>query len=241
MDILILYRGIAVPEATVENVRQKIISNGISVPDNATWDMEAVDLRDNLEELFNKEGLSTKDTRPSRWIDTDGGGYRELIGRFPVICACGDELGASYYASKHNKTADNNSPLIIKFQTSINNVQIDGKDFLCNPAFQRGFSKKQSKIVIDCFGSSIGKYLDKARKSKEQDFKIAMCDLAAQDVKVIKGHYKNQITIGGRHGTVFRSAFVVRVPVESEDIIDVYKPEYFVFSPDLTIQEFMSN
>jgi hypothetical protein len=48
-----------------------------------------------------------------------------------------------------------------------------------------------------------------------------MCSAAAHDPDVAAAHYKNRVCIGGRYGTKFRSAFVLRTPVAPEDVVEV--------------------
>ena len=237
--MLTLYRGITVPESSFKKVKQEITRRGLVQNTERTWKMESVDLRQKLDALFVNDALSTKDTRPSILVEEGNGSYRKLVDSFHVVCACGDELGASYYASMHNKTDRNNVPLIIKFQADISNVQIDGKDFLYT-AFQMGSTGRQRDKILEYFGDSVSRYLDKAWKSRENDFKIAICDVAIQDFEVIEAHYNNQTVIGGRHNTVFCSAFQVALPVESRNIVDLYRPRHFSFSSDFTLEEFRS-
>lgn len=79
-----LHRGIAAPRKSAEEVRGNILRTGIQGDEGTRWRFEMNDLKDKLESLFNKPDLTIKDTRP-------------LIGWFPVVCACGDKLGATYY------------------------------------------------------------------------------------------------------------------------------------------------
>jgi hypothetical protein len=48
-----------------------------------------------------------------------------------------------------------------------------------------------------------------------------MCDLATQDDGIIRDHAKNTAVIGGRYRTLFRTAFMVRTPIEAQRITDV--------------------
>jgi hypothetical protein len=66
-----------------------------------------------------------------------------------------------------------------------------------------------------------------------------MCNLASFDESVNKSHYSNRMIIGGRYGTRFASAFLVKAPVgpsaiqncelidgvfeESDLFVDVYR------------------
>ncbi len=88
---LALFRGIAVLAETADQVRTNILQNGIR-GDEGQWRFPISDLRHDVDRLLAKPDLSFVDTRPPE-------GSSES---FPLICACGDELGASYYAVKHN-------------------------------------------------------------------------------------------------------------------------------------------
>jgi hypothetical protein len=65
-----------------------------------------------------------------------------------------------------------------------------------------------------------------------------MCDLAVQDEEVIQAHAENDIVIGGRYGTCFRSAFFVRTPVTSLNIISVDDAQHCDFTPQIAIESF---
>src|SRR5262245_44953430 len=83
-----LFRGLAVSQQEVERVVTCMRSEGLVQSDPTTWKLESNDLRSKLDELFTKPDLSLEDTRRSRWVATDSGGYRELVAGFPVVCAC---------------------------------------------------------------------------------------------------------------------------------------------------------
>ena len=46
------------------------------------------------------------------------------------MCACGDEEGTAFYAWIHNKTDEDNTPVIVEFEADIATVAVDGRDFL---------------------------------------------------------------------------------------------------------------
>jgi hypothetical protein len=54
---------------------------------------------------------------------------------------------------------------------------------------------------------------------------VAVCDLAIHDPGVIEAHHANQIVIGGRHKTIFRSAFTVALPVTVAQIVRAWLPD----------------
>jgi hypothetical protein len=57
-----------------------------------------------------------------------------------------------------------------------------------------------------------------ARSTSDQQSRILCCDLAIQDDNVVLAHAQSELILGGRHNTVFSSAFMARVPVEAQRI-----------------------
>lgn len=237
--VLKFYRGIAVTEDEWESVAHHIRANGLRASAQTTWQVEVVDLRAHLEHLFAKPGLSLSDTRPSQLVKTDRGSHRRLLGAVPAVSACGDELGGAYYATRHNRTSEKTAPLLVCFEADVGDVQIDGKDFMHNPMFQTGHTQDQRDWMIRIFGQAVERYVERAWLSNNQlDYRLAMCDLAAQDRQVICDHRSNEIVLGGRCGTIFKSAFNVRLPVAPARIVKVTRPLAGIPKPDFTIEHF---
>lgn len=235
-----MYRGISVSGGEFEQVCADIRANGLRLTSDAMWTFEAVDLRSRIEDLLDKPDLSTDDTQPSRWVGTPTGGQRVLTGAFPVVCACGDELGATYYAIRHNRSDDKISPVLITFEADLSGLHIDGRDFLYNFVFQMGHSEGQRRCALEMFGPALARYLDRAWQRNDTQYRIALCDLAVQDPDVIEKHHANTVVIGGRYGTIFRSAFFVRLPIGPESILAVAPPRAMRFEPDITRETFLS-
>lgn len=162
-----------------------------------------------LDALFAKVNLSLKDTRPD-------GAQAD-----PGVCACGEETGAAYYAWQHNRKGENTTPIIMEFDVPDDAVSIDGRDFLYT-VFQLGEPELARPVLARVFGNCILRYADRAWASKEQS--VALCDLARHDPQVIKAHHANAVILGGRYDTVFRNAFIVRLPVGTASIIRVWSP-----------------
>ena len=209
-----LYRGIAVKPEDAAAVRERLRTQGLTNEQGRTWRFTCVDLRPRLCELFEKPDLTTEDTRPSRWLKTAQDGHRELIGGFPAICACADILGASYYALKHNQNRSKRLThgLVVTFCAEIADIHVDGRDFLYNSVFRDARVPEQRTCACRLFGDRLGRYLDRAMAHPDSSYRFAMCDLAVQDDEIIQAHAKNDIVIGGRYGTCFRSAFFARAP-----------------------------
>ena len=224
----ILYRGITVPKEDAQKIKDNLIRAGIR-GDEGNCRVQVPDTRDKLEILFNKQDLTTDDTR-AKTEDT--------------VCACGDKGGASYYALVHNtyRNAEEVS-FVLSFVMPISAIWIDGRDFLytCFQLWDREGAhhvKEQSGILKKLFGPNIETYFKKAALSGDQDYRLAMCDLACQDSQVIRDHTRNKIIIGGRHGTKFCSAFSVKPPINPQQIISVEPAEFWIFSPSISLEDF---
>lgn len=214
------HRGIAVPaDAATESVAA-IRALGL-VPGQGWWSMVAHNLKPRLDELWRLPVVTLAATRP--------------VGQTPPwVCACADEAGAAYYACQHNRSTKNNTPLLITFDADALDVIVDGRDFLYT-LFQMGDRKRASPVAERLFGSAILRYLDRAYSSEDQELRVAICDLAVQDDAVVKAHAANEAVVEGRYGTRFRNAFMVRLPVPSERIVDVRVIEIDVCLPDAEI------
>jgi hypothetical protein len=120
------------------------------------------------------------------------------------------------------------------FDAEPSEVIVDGRDFLYT-VFQLGDPRRARPIVECIFGSSILKYIDRAWSKQEQAERIDLCDLAVQDDAVVRAHASNNIVIGGRYRTRFRSAFFVRSPVAGKRIVDVRMIDNDFDPPDVEI------
>ena len=90
--------------------------------------------------------------------------------------------------------------------------------------FQKGDPDRAFDILDQCFGDGVLRYARKAWATNDQESRIAFCELAIQDPAVIASHYRNSTVLGGRYRTVFRSAFLVKLPVEPESMVNVWRP-----------------
>jgi len=241
MKELILFRGITVPADNAEIVRREILTEGIR-GDEGSWNIEIVDLKDRLQILYDKADLTTNDTRPSRTVQDGRGWHIETIDGFRIICACGDESGASYYALDHNRHPQKDEiSFIIKFVVPLSDVYIDGKDFLytCFQFWDRkgtGIFASQSETLSKLFGKTILKYFEKAASTDDQKYRVAMCDLACQDDQIISDHAKNKIIIKGRYNTTFCSAFFVKSPIAAARILSVEIPAFINLKVEEIVQ-----
>jgi hypothetical protein len=222
------YRGIAVPIDTASETVSTIKSRGL-LPDDGEWRMGSNDLKPQLAELWERPQITKADTR-------------EDSTRPSWVCACADELGAIYYATRHNRREKNDAPILICFDADIRYVIIDGRDFLYT-LFQMGDPQRARPIVEQIYGRNILKYIDRAWTTEDQDLRIVMCDLATQDDAVIADHEKNTSVIGGRWRTLFQTAFMVQTPVPAESIISVQpidvRPEFP--DPEITLNMIRGN
>jgi hypothetical protein len=183
------------------------------------------DLKADLEALWQKSDLNVDDTKPKGLPP-------------PRVGACAEFNGAAYYALQHNRSADNNSPLLITFEADIADVIIDGRDFLYT-SFQLGNPDKARSILGRLFGAPILRYVDRAWATERgSQQRIALCDLAVQDEAVIGAHARNTAVIGGRYRTRFCNAFLVKLPIGPDRIIDVVELGPTVMpNPDVTLDD----
>lgn len=206
-----LYRGISVKPELVRTCLRSTVVNGlngeegrypIGVPNVSR-------VRERLPELLALANPSVGDI------------HNDLP--FKGICACGDEYGARYYALKHNKSKEKSESILISFTVDIDRIFVDCRDFLC-PAFQ-GWDHTSSEHANDqlsylsqLFGDGITPYFERCTTSSDQGVRVAMCNLASFDELVVRAHYKNTKLIGGRYGTLFKSAFFVQAPITPSEI-----------------------
>ncbi len=204
------FRGIAVSSDAIKNAIKDIRSVGL-LGTEGKWRME-FPRTGSIDDLYSKTDLSTKDTRVRQ--------QDEL-----AVCACGELCGAAYYALKHNRTKEEDIPLILEFEASEKSVAVDGRDFLYT-AFQDGNPIRARPVLQTAFGEAVLRYADLAWKQKSQDKRIALCDLAVRDPAVIRAHYDNKRVLSGRYGTVFRNAFLVKAPIPVSALICVRQLDF---------------
>jgi hypothetical protein len=241
MAVLKLYRGVSVASGNIEQVKTRISFEGIKQTHELPWSSYILDIRPNLSEFLNKPNLSTSHTRfyrPVQGVTYESVRQRDLP--FPFVFACGDKTGAAYFANTRNRTKTKDFPLVIEFLAPVEDVFVDGKDFLYS-AFKNGPRRGMRDKILRCFGVKISEYLDRAWSSEEIEHRIALCDLAVQDPEVVSSHYRNQMPMGGRHGTVFRSAFMVRLPIYSHRILSVHRANPCYEAPKFSIYDFGNN
>jgi hypothetical protein len=201
------FRGISVPASSVEPTILSIRENGLT-GEEGRWRM-SYNWPGPPDVLFNKKDLSVKDTRASEGE--------------PGVCACGEKSGAAYYAWHHNKGDKDTSPIIIEFEADESVAAVDGRDFLYT-VFQLGDPNRARPILERTFGYAVLRYAERAWNEKEQSCRIALCDIAIHDPEVIRAHHANECVLGGRYSTVFKNAFIIRLPVCPEAILSVWSP-----------------
>lgn len=201
------FRGMTVAAANVDQVLSTIRNQGLSRGSQWSFEYRHPGL---LDALFAKPELSTLDTRP-----------RDQAGN-PAVCACGEEMGAAYYAWQHNRTRENDTPIIVEFEADEGTIAIDGRDFLAT-VFQLGEPALARPALARTFGNAVLPYAERAWATENQDARIALFDLACHDCDVVKAHYANSVVLGGRHRTAFRSAFIVTLPAP-QSIVRVWSP-----------------
>jgi hypothetical protein len=261
METLRLYRGITVKENESEQIIQDIKCKGLyQHPDQFWGGFIWKNLKPQIESLYAKVDLTREDTSPaSVWIEKKTGnvyenwqeaptreGHRKYTEGEVSLCFA-DKEGAIYYATKHNvnESKGHATPLLIEIDIDIDNVAIDGRDFLYTVF---GFIepndlskiKRQAEKLKSVYGNKIEKYIEKIIIHPKSE-KFAICDLVIIDNDIIKHHLKNELLIGGRYGTIFKSAFFVKVPILPENIvgIEILNKYCTVKNPDITLNNIL--
>lgn len=128
------------------------------------------------------------------------------------------------------------TPLVVQFECDIGEVAVDGRDFLY-PVFQRGSGARTRDLVERTFGPRALTYLDAAWRSTEQRRRIDLCREACYDSSVVRPHHSNRCVLGGRYGTRFRSAFLVRAPVPGTLVTEIRRvgDGWIGPEPDITL------
>lgn len=246
MQSLKLYRGITVSEIDVDMVIQDIKTNGLYQNDKQQWGgFIWKNIKGQINTLYHKENLTRDDTSPaSVWVNTMNGGHREYTEGENSICLA-DKIGAEYYATKHNITEVKKVPLLITLDLAIENIAIDGRDFLYT-VFGKidpkdiEKTKRQTGKLKTVFGDKIEKYIEKILEHPKSD-KFAICDLVICDDEIIMEHSKNTEIIGGRFGTIFKSAFFGKIPIASEKItnVEILREYIPIKNPTITLNDIL--
>lgn len=261
MKSLELYRGITIAENEADRVIEDIKTNGLYWSEKQHGSgMYWKDIRHVINELYENENLTREDTAPSTvWIGkrtgqkyadysqaplSEGGGHLEYLDAERSICFA-DRLGAQYYATVHNIYKEKNTPLLIHLNVDVKQIAIDGVDFLytvfgfINPK-EVEKTKRQTNKLKRIFGQKIEKYIEKISRHPNSE-RFAICDLIICDEDIIADHSKNNEIIGGRYGTIFKSAFLGRYPVTPDRIIsvEVIKDDIKINNPTITLNDFL--
>ena len=241
MKSLKLYRGITVSENEVDLVIKDIKTNGLYQNEKQQWGgFIWKNIKNQINELYDKEDLTRDDTTASSiWIGkktkkvyknwqeaptSEGGGHIEYTEGENSICFA-DKMGAEYFATQHNVTKEKRIPLLISLDLDLENIAIDGRDFLY-PVFcsidPKDFekTKRQTEKLKNIFGKKIEKYIEKLIAHPNSE-KSAICDLVICDDEIIIEHSKNAEIIGGRYWTVFKSTFFGKTPIPPDKIENV--------------------
>jgi len=216
--VLELYRGIAVSEREIGKVIQNIHNVGLDVG-QGHWVLMVNDLRNEVD--FSKwvrdPELTTEVTRKKDF-------------EIETFAATGDLETSLFYACKHNRMTEKTEGVIVKFTTSLENIFVDGRDFLYT-VFSMFDAKDRSEehrkrvreTLGHLYGPEIFQYFDEATKTPQHKYRrrIALVDLAVNDPQVVIFHASNRIWISGRYGTWFRSSFLVKGKAPPSKIVSV--------------------
>ena len=195
-----LFRGMAVPSAAADGVVDELRRHGVGL--GRSWKMVW-------------PGASTRVP-----VDAGAGDAIEEL----AVCACGDFDGAAYYACRHNRSDEDDTPIVVEFACALDAVAVDGRDLLYT-LFQGGSGARVRDVVERAFGRRAVAYLDEAWRTADQQRRIALCRDATVDPEVVRAHAENELVLGGRHGTVFRSAFLARLPIGAGSVLGIHRPD----------------
>ena len=144
----------------------------------------------------------------------------------PIVYACGDLYGGSYYALRHNHSDQNSVSILIEFEVPWSVLCVDGKDFLY-AVFQRLDRTRADRFdfvrrtLTTLYGRHIQQYVDAAAEWSETHGRIGLCDLACHDLDVVRSHHANRCLIAGRFETQFCSSFQVQFPVVAAAVVSL--------------------
>jgi hypothetical protein len=149
---------------------------------------------------------------------------RDEISRLPqtpLTYACGDFDGAARYALR-----ESGIPLVITFEIALEEVIIDGKDFLYTvfQLWDRDGTSHRDRVrenLSTLFGPATLGWFDRACRETDTMARIGLCDLAVHDLAAIEWHYANRTDIAGRHNRLFRSSFALPAHLNPAAILDV--------------------
>ncbi len=154
-------------EENVEQVKTIINSEGLEQSLEFLWSSYVLDIRSNLAEFLNRPDLSTSHTsvfyRPVQGITMRA--FVRGIFRFHSFSLAAINWSC-YFANTRNRTKTKDFPLVIEFLAPVQDVFVDGKDFLYS-AFKDGPRRGMRDKILRCFGVEISEYLDRAWNSKK--------------------------------------------------------------------------
>jgi hypothetical protein len=210
-----LFRGIAVAAADALLVMRKIKTEGLRHADGG-WRVPYPFVSDEIEAEESSLGAVDREQQMA-------------------VCACGDEDGAANYAWVRNRSRERDAPIIIELDVKESDVAVDGKDMLYT-VLSSGDPERARPIIRTVYGNAILPYAERAWREPDQRRRVAICDRAVLDPEVVAAHHANAMVIGGRVGTVFRSAFMIKLPVAQTAIVRVWSPSE---RPEVAVPEFV--
>jgi hypothetical protein len=219
------YRGLNLDNAEIEFIRQQGDCN-VAV---GSWLLKPLIDHHNLsvDEIEKKILLEPHDIERYNRNSKDN----LDLGKYVTGCI----LGASVYS---HDSSEKQEHVIVELETNLDNVFIDGRDFLYN-AFPKLIKQDNIAInlknnLVDAFGIKIIQYVEMAKQlEKDQHFDVKesdklwrLIDYICLDTDIIQSHWENKgILIQGRFSTRFFSSFAVIGGIKPEMIIDIRKSE----------------
>ncbi|OAI30531.1 hypothetical protein A1351_22720 [Methylosinus sp. R-45379] len=208
-DMATFYRGITLDPATAAADKAAIWETGL-LATKAFWG----NTRSSPEEV--RRLTPQIAAAPSKVRETI-----RALPQEPMTYACAYFDDAARYATRKEGL-----PVVITIDLPLEEVAIDGKDFLYT-VFQlwdrrdRQHLPEVREILGRIFGAATVAWFDRAASNTDTMARIGLCDLAVHDLAAITAHHANEIGLAGRYGTLFRSAFDLPAKVDPTAILAV--------------------
>lgn len=141
----------------------------------------------------------------------------------PFVFATADINTAAFYA--HRSKGNNKIPLVVEFEVPMDQVYIDGRDFMINmlQSIDRGSEialNLKTESLIALYGENVRYYINKCLETSDTLERIKIGNLACFDRSLVEHHLKNNILIEGRFNTYFKSAINAQPPFTVINIIE---------------------
>ena len=201
-----LFRGMAVPAAVAGGVVDALRRDGVAA------------------------GKSWKMVWPGSSAGADpagsakGSAAETLVDEEFAVCACGDFEGAAVLRVQAQPLGRRRHADSGRVRVRVGRGGRSTVGIYCTPCFRGAAAGACGDVVERAFGQRAVAYLDDAWRMADQQRRIALCREATVDPEVVRAHAANELVLGGRNGTVFRSAFLARLPIGAGSVLEIHRP-----------------